>query len=137
MTTTLVCRKYCVRISAPTLTILTEAFRGFSQSLYEFAGIFLRIGQCSARSVQRRGMRHDGKFYKEFYVFITAMYSFEPHSREAKFCGVPSCVLDKPEYAAGESKLLNTELCHDSFLPNPFEFTVRQSYNPVLYSLVR
>jgi hypothetical protein len=34
-----------------------------------------------------------------------AMYSFVPPFREAKFCGVPSCVFDKLGCAAGEKRL--------------------------------
>jgi hypothetical protein len=39
-----------------------------------------------------------------------AMCSFVHPFREAKFCGVPSCVFDKLGCAAGEEKLLNTGL---------------------------
>jgi hypothetical protein len=39
-----------------------------------------------------------------------AMYSFVPPIREAKFCGVPSCVFDKLERAAGGKSLRNTAL---------------------------
>jgi hypothetical protein len=39
-----------------------------------------------------------------------AMYTFVPRFREAKFCGVPSCVFDKSGYAAGEKSLRNTDL---------------------------
>jgi hypothetical protein len=64
------------------------------------------------------------------------MYSFEPRSREAKFCDIPSCVLGKLEYAEGENKLGNTDLCHDCLLPNTFKLIVLQSsYSPELYSL--
>jgi hypothetical protein len=38
------------------------------------------------------------------------IYSFVPHFREAKFCGVTSCVFDKLGYAAGEKRLRNTGL---------------------------
>jgi hypothetical protein len=34
--------------------------------------------------------------------FLVVMYSFVPSFREAKFCGVPSCVFDKLGCAAGE-----------------------------------
>jgi hypothetical protein len=71
-------------------------------------------------------MRRDRNFYEEFYIFI-AVYSFETLSRGAKFCGVPSCVLDTSKYAEGENKLPNTESCHGSFLPNPFELIFHQS----------
>jgi hypothetical protein len=33
------------------------------------------------------------------------MYSFVPSFREAKFCGVPSCVFDKLGCVAGEEKV--------------------------------
>jgi hypothetical protein len=39
-----------------------------------------------------------------------AMYSFVPPFREAKFCGVPSCVFDKLGCAADEESLRNTGL---------------------------
>jgi hypothetical protein len=39
-----------------------------------------------------------------------AMYSFVPAFREAKFCGVPSCVFDKLGCAAGEKRLRDTTL---------------------------
>jgi hypothetical protein len=39
-----------------------------------------------------------------------AMYSFVPPFREAKFCGVPTCVFDKSGCAAGEKSLRNTSL---------------------------
>jgi hypothetical protein len=35
------------------------------------------------------------------YIFMV-MYSFVPPFREATFCGVPSCVFDKSEFAASE-----------------------------------
>jgi hypothetical protein len=38
------------------------------------------------------------------YIFM-AMYSFIPPFREAKFCGVPSCVFEKLGCAAGEKKV--------------------------------
>jgi hypothetical protein len=38
-----------------------------------------------------------------------AMYSFVPHSREAEFCGVPSCVFDKLGCVC-EKSLRNTAL---------------------------
>jgi hypothetical protein len=44
------------------------------------------------------------------YIFI-AMYSFVPSFREAKFCGVPSCVFGKLWCAAGEKRLRNTDIC--------------------------
>jgi hypothetical protein len=34
-----------------------------------------------------------------------AMYSFVSPFRQAKFCGVPSCVFDKSGCAAGEKKV--------------------------------
>jgi hypothetical protein len=37
-----------------------------------------------------------------------AMYNFLLPFREAKFCGVPSCVFDKLGRAAGEESLQNT-----------------------------
>jgi hypothetical protein len=41
------------------------------------------------------------------------VYSFVPPFREAKFCGVPSCVFDKLECAAGEESLRDTDVeCH-------------------------
>jgi hypothetical protein len=36
------------------------------------------------------------------------MHSFVPPFREAKFCGVPSCVFDKLGCAAGEERLRNS-----------------------------
>jgi hypothetical protein len=39
-----------------------------------------------------------------------AMHSFILPFREAKFCGVPSCVFDKLVCAAGEISLQNTAL---------------------------
>jgi hypothetical protein len=39
-----------------------------------------------------------------------AMYSFVPPFREAKFCGVPSCVFDKLGCSADEKSLRNTGL---------------------------
>jgi hypothetical protein len=41
-------------------------------------------------------------------------YSFVPPFREAKFCGVPSCVFDKLGCAAGEKSLRNTDLHNDA-----------------------
>jgi hypothetical protein len=41
------------------------------------------------------------------YIFM-AMYSFVPPFREAKFCGVPSCVFDKLGCTVGEKRLRNT-----------------------------
>jgi hypothetical protein len=41
-----------------------------------------------------------------------AMYSFVLPFREAKFCGVPSCVFHKLGCAAGEKSLRNTALQH-------------------------
>jgi hypothetical protein len=41
-----------------------------------------------------------------------AMYSFEHPFLEAKFCGVPSCVFEKLESAAGEKRLWNIGLIH-------------------------
>jgi hypothetical protein len=38
------------------------------------------------------------------------MYSFVPRFRDAKFCGVPSCVFDKLGCAAGEKWLRDTAL---------------------------
>jgi hypothetical protein len=38
------------------------------------------------------------------------MYCFEHFSREAKFCGEQLRIIDKPENAAGEKKLSNTEV---------------------------
>jgi hypothetical protein len=38
------------------------------------------------------------------------MYSFVHSLREAKFCGVPSCVFDKLGCAAGAKRLRNTAL---------------------------
>jgi hypothetical protein len=38
-----------------------------------------------------------------------AMYSFIP-SREAKFCGVPSCAFEKLRCDAGEESLQNTDI---------------------------
>jgi hypothetical protein len=40
-----------------------------------------------------------------------AVYSFVSPFREAKFCGVPSCVFDKLGCAAGEKRLRSTGLC--------------------------
>jgi hypothetical protein len=40
------------------------------------------------------------------------MYSFVPPFREAKFCGVPSCVFDKLGCAAGGKSLRNIGLNH-------------------------
>jgi hypothetical protein len=39
-----------------------------------------------------------------------AMYSFVPPFREAKFCGVASCVFDKLGCAAGDRRLRNNVL---------------------------
>jgi hypothetical protein len=39
-----------------------------------------------------------------------AMYSFLSPFREAKFCGVPSCVFDELGCATGEKRLQNTAL---------------------------
>jgi hypothetical protein len=39
-----------------------------------------------------------------------AMYSFVPPFRDAKFCGVPSCVFDKLGCAASEKRFRNTAL---------------------------
>jgi hypothetical protein len=38
------------------------------------------------------------------------MHCFECLSREAKFCGARLRIINKPEYAAGENKLSNTEV---------------------------
>jgi hypothetical protein len=38
------------------------------------------------------------------------MYSFVSPLREAKLCGVPSCVFEKLGLAAGEKRLWNTDL---------------------------
>jgi hypothetical protein len=46
------------------------------------------------------------------YIF-TAICSFVPHFREAKFCGVPSRVFAKLGCAAGEESLRNTALKND------------------------
>jgi hypothetical protein len=43
------------------------------------------------------------------YIFMV-MYSFVPPYREAKFCGVPSCVFDKLGCSAGENKF--SEHCY-------------------------
>jgi hypothetical protein len=45
---------------------------------------------------------------------FTAMYSFAPPFREAKFCGVPSCAFDKLGCASGEERLRNTVLSLDA-----------------------
>jgi hypothetical protein len=56
------------------------------------------VRQCSATGVPPQG-----------YIFM-AMHSFVPPFREAKFCGVPSCVFDKLGCAAGEESLRNAVL---------------------------
>jgi hypothetical protein len=38
------------------------------------------------------------------YTFM-AVYTFVPSLREAKFCGVPSCVFEKLWCAAGEGRI--------------------------------
>jgi hypothetical protein len=45
------------------------------------------------------------------YIFV-AMYSFVSPFREAKFCGVPSCVFGKLGCAAGGKSLGKTGLIH-------------------------
>jgi hypothetical protein len=43
------------------------------------------------------------------YIFM-ATYSFLPPLRKAKFCGLPSCVVDNVACAAAEKRLQNTTL---------------------------
>jgi hypothetical protein len=43
-------------------------------------------------------------------LYKMTMYSFVPPFREAKFCGVSSCVFDKLGCAASEKRLWNTGL---------------------------
>jgi hypothetical protein len=42
------------------------------------------------------------------------MYSFLPRFREAKFCGMPSCVFGKLGCAAGGKRLRNTDVGYSS-----------------------
>jgi hypothetical protein len=45
-----------------------------------------------------------------------ARYSFVSPFREAKFCGVPSCIFNKLGCAAGEGMLRNTDLEESHFI---------------------
>jgi hypothetical protein len=53
-----------------------------------------------------------------------AMYGFIPHFREAKFCGVLSCVLVKVGCAVGEKKV--AEHWHKALASLPFSTMVIQ-----------
>jgi hypothetical protein len=53
------------------------------------------------------------------------MYNFLPPFREAKFCGVPSCVFDKLGCAAGEKMV--AEHCYTTFRQVKVQLSFRLS----------
>jgi hypothetical protein len=63
-----------------------------------------------------------------------AMYRFVHPFREAKLCGVPSCVFDKLGCAAGEKRLRNTglEQLEKSLLFN-FQLPIPRNRRKILY----
>jgi hypothetical protein len=59
------------------------------------------------------------------YIFM-AMYSFLPPFYEAKFCCMPSCVVDKLWCAAGERRLRNTEVAERLLTLSVYQISVNE-----------